>query len=73
MAKGIENSLIDDVLIDLTAEIMKEQEGTKKKQREGRWPERNKKKVRVGQREVHLAHWENVWSSCYKKLSAASS
>lgn len=58
MAKGIENSLIDDVLIDLTAEIMKEQEGTKKKQREGRWPERNK--VRVGQREVHLAHWENV-------------
>lgn len=60
MAKGIENSLIDDVLIDLTAEIMKEQEGTRKKQREGRWPERNKKKVRVGQREVHLAHWENV-------------
>ena len=60
VAKGIGNSLVDDRLIDLTAEIMKGQESARKEQREGRWPERNKKKVRVGQREVHLAHWENV-------------
>lgn len=46
MAKGIENSLIDDRLIDLTAEIMKGQESARKEQQEGRWPERNLKKVK---------------------------
>lgn len=35
MAKGIEKSLIDDVLTDLTAEIMKEQKGARKKQEDG--------------------------------------
>lgn len=40
VVKAIKNSLIDDRLIDRTAEIMKGQESARNKQQKGKWPEK---------------------------------